>query len=148
MEQHRDGRPELAHRDLDGVDRRPPEHGVGDAAGESLEQQVVALGDDLLDGHRHGAVVDGLLEAVALGGAGQVDLHHEVDLDRLRRGPLVVEDADGRHQTEAAYLDPISHVVVLRRDLHRAFCGKSEAARQLAPILSVAPKCIDTFRHR
>jgi hypothetical protein len=62
VERARDRRSELADDDVDGVDPGVGEHGVRYTAGDPFEQQVVALGHDLLDGEGDCAVVDGVLE--------------------------------------------------------------------------------------
>src|SRR2546422_950597 len=83
-------RRELAHADADFLGRELSQQGLGDLAGQPLDEVHAALRADLDDAARHLAVVHRAREVVRDGGAGEVQrelrVHREPDAHRLLGG--------------------------------------------------------------
>ena len=110
-----DRRPQLGHRQLDGLDPGEADDDLGDAVGEAFEQDVLVLPHDSRHLLGDEAVVDGVAELVAAPGVAQVDEEGQVDAQRLGHLPLVRQGADHRRDEEARDVDPIAHGWHLRR---------------------------------
>ena len=111
------------------VDERAGQDGVGDALGQSLQQQIVGGAHLGGDEGGHGAVVDGVTELVGRAGVVQIGLDRQVDAHRLRCITLVVEHADHGHHDEPVDVDPIGRCGARHR-FNLATRARSEHTRR------------------
>jgi len=99
----------LAHPDLDVVHGVLGEDRVGDRRGQRLQQVERALADDPAGEVEEGRVVDRIGQFVGPGRPGEVEAQHEVHLERLRRGALLVRDAVATREPHPPQRDPVAH---------------------------------------
>lgn len=117
------------------------------ATARSAFEQVIALGrENLADQRDRAAIIDGIGEAVALGGSAQIDIEHEVENEALAEPLLFREKAvigvniELLDQDAAGFAQGITFVssAIASQTLSASICGATSWTRRMAA-LRLAP---------
>src|SRR5207342_1166826 len=113
----------LADADRHGIDREVGQELGGDRLGQGLDEPEARRLDDAPAGFEDAPVVDGPTEVVVHPGRLEIELHLDVDVERLGLALLALEDAVTAQEHHVVEDDPIGH---------RTIASIIRAARTLA----------------